>query len=483
MASNWITLRSANPSVVIPSALSGNYEIEVTAIDAFGNRSVAANSQQTINRSGNGALDAQGASIEAVEGAAATALSATIALLSWTPPRTAGLSVAIRHTPSATGGAWDTGSPVTLESPLASDGQAQVPALSGCYLLRFVNDSGTGSFLIAVAPFSQSPTPPFTYAANYLESVGNFAGTKSNCYYDASIGALRVNRDGSGGIAVDTRRVDDLTGNWDSLTGNIDDYGVDGRIAIYSFSNVLDLGTIKDVELIRTIKSYSLGAPVLWDSIVGNIDDATFDFEGKFSDGGEVFIEYSSSSQAPSSTTKWSEWAPLTHCYALLRSLRLRARLIIGDVNQDLAVTELGAAVLLAEDAGSTATTRTTKTHTTASLAQFGVADFTMDPGKLSELVAIEVSEPSWVRIYRSSAQRSADTRTVPGGALQTMIDLGDSKPYSENVTTTAGQIIIQNPVPMLQGDSLGLVYIRLIKQSAGSSAVTLTITIFPQET
>ena len=236
----------------------------------------------------------------------------------------------------------------------------------------------------------------------------------------------------------------------------------------------------KDVELVRTIKSHSLGAPVLWDSIVGNIDDATFDLEGKFSDGGEVTIEYSTSLEAPSSTTKWSEWAPLTHCYALLRSLRLRAKLIIGDVNQDIAVTELGAAVLLAD---SFSTARTTKTYTTTSLAQFGVADFTLEAGKLAELVAIEVSEPSWVRIYRSSAQRSADPRSSPGGNLQAMIDLADNKPYSENVTVTVGQVIIQNPVPMLQGDGSGLVYVRLIKQSAGSSAVTLTITIFPQET
>ena len=359
MNSNWITLRSATPSVVIPSAPPGNYEIEVVAIDAFGNRSVAANSQQTINRGSSGASDGQGTSVEAVEGAAVTALSATIALLTWTPPRTTGLSVAIRHTPNAAGGTWDTGNPVTPELPSASDGQVQVPALSGCYLLRFVNDSGTGSFLIAVAPFNQSPTLPFAYAANYLESVGNFTGTKSNCYYDAGIGALRVNRDGSGNIAVDTRRIDDFTGDWDSLTGNIDDYGVDGRIAVYSFANQLDLGTPRDVELIRTIKSYSLGAPALWDSVVGNIDDATFDFEGKFSDGGEVFVEYSTSLEAPSATTKWSEWAPLTHCYALLRSLRLRARLTIGDVNQDLAVTELGAAVLLSQQIKVSATLTT----------------------------------------------------------------------------------------------------------------------------
>ena len=125
---------------------------------------------------------------------------------------------------------------------------------------------------------------------------------------------------------------------------------------------------------------------------------------------------------------------------------------------------------------------RTTTSFTTASLAQLGVADFTMNLGKLAELVSVQVSEPSWVRLYRSSAQRAADPRVAPGGPLQTIIDLGDSKPYSENVTTVAGEVIIQNPAPLLQGDSAGLVYVRLIKQSTGSSAVTLTITTLPQE-
>jgi Phage T7 tail fibre protein len=125
---------------------------------------------------------------------------------------------------------------------------------------------------------------------------------------------------------------------------------------------------------------------------------------------------------------------------------------------------------------------RVSTSYTTGVLAQYGVADFTMNLGKLAELVSIQVSQASWVRIYRSSAQRAADTRSAPGGTLQAMINLGDNKPYSENVTTSAVQTVIQNPVPTLQGDSGGLAYVRLIKQSTGSSAVTFTATTLPQE-
>jgi hypothetical protein len=126
--------------------------------------------------------------------------------------------------------------------------------------------------------------------------------------------------------------------------------------------------------------------------------------------------------------------------------------------------------------------TQVNTSYTTASLSQNVGEDFTMNLGKLSELVSIQVSHPSWVRIYRSSTQRASDPRTSPGGPLQSIINLGDRKPYSENVTTSNSEIIIQNPVPLLQGDADGLVYIRLIKRNAGSNAVTLTTTTYPLE-
>ena len=126
--------------------------------------------------------------------------------------------------------------------------------------------------------------------------------------------------------------------------------------------------------------------------------------------------------------------------------------------------------------------TRTIRSYTTNSLAQFGSADFVINLGTLAELVAVQVSEASWVRMYRTSNQRAADSRNAPGGNLQAIIDLGENKPLSENVTTQANQTIVQNPVPLMQGDEAGLIYVRLIKQSGGTAPVTLTITIFLEE-
>jgi len=141
-----------------------------------------------------------------------------------------------------------------------------------------------------------------------------------------------------------------------------------------------------------------------------------------------------------------------------------------------------GSGVIANLSPGVAMATRSTRSYTTDSLAQFGSADFVMNLGTLAELVAVQLSEASWVRMYRTNNQRAADSRNAPGGNLQAIIDLGENKPLSENVTTQANQTIVQNPVPLMQGDETGLIYVRLIKQSGGTGPVTLTITIFLEE-
>ena len=123
-----------------------------------------------------------------------------------------------------------------------------------------------------------------------------------------------------------------------------------------------------------------------------------------------------------------------------------------------------------------------TSTFTTSVLANLASENFTMDLGKVSELLSVNVSTPAWLRIYRSSAQRSSDVRNSPGGPLQTMINLGDAKPYSENVTVTPNETIVQNPVPTLRGDSNGLVHCKITNRSGGSTQITLTLTTLPLE-
>lgn len=126
--------------------------------------------------------------------------------------------------------------------------------------------------------------------------------------------------------------------------------------------------------------------------------------------------------------------------------------------------------------------TRQSLTYTSLSLASGALLDFTMPLGKMSNLLSLTLSHPAWIRFYRSAAQRSADTRTSPGGTLQSMIDLADAKPYGECVTVSVSQTIVQNPVPTLLGDSSGLVYIRLVNYHSSAAVITVTTVSLPLE-
>ena len=494
MPSNWITVTSASPSIVIPSVAFGDYEIQVVAIDAFGNRSAPATARKTVDRSQSGATDNGG--IEPVTDAAVASVGPLLAVLTWTPPQAGGLTLAIRHTPDSSGGAWGNANPITTDTPSAAGGEALVPALSGCYLLRFTNGEGAFSDVTAVAQFSA----PFIgdTVAIFDESALGFPGEKINCIFDAARGGLGIGRvtwdnlpgmfdslplsidsygtEAKAGITFDRIAEDQ---NFDSLTENLDSYGVDTTTAYYVFSSGFDGGEVGTYELRRLIKSSVSSLYLTFDQRSGNIDEWLYWDDKAASDvvGSDVSVEFRQSAMALGSQTKWSKWAPLVSCAALARSFQFRCKIAIKDPNQNAIVSSLGVRVSRPAASGSGSNRAVESAYTTAALAQNEAADFAIELGKLSKLKAIQISEPSWVRFYRSSEQRASNLQTSPGGSLQAKIDLKDSKPYGEVVTSQAAETLIPNPVCTLLGDSAGLVYVRLVKQSPGTGPVTMITT------
>ena len=157
----------------------------------------------------------------------------------------------------------------------------------------------------------------------------------------------------------------------------------------------------------------------------------------------------------------------------------------VGKIEKVVIEVVGGGSVIRVSPLGGSGTVLSSRTvsSTTPSTLNLATVDFTMSLGKVSKLLQITLSHPSWVRFYRSSSQRSADTRSGPGGTLQGVIDLGDAKPYSESVTLGLNQIIDQNPIPTLRGDADGLVYVRLVNQSGSTQSITLsTLTLRLEE-
>jgi hypothetical protein len=358
MVSNWITVISYTPSIVVKSISPGNYEVQVVAIDAFGSRSLATTTQKTVDRATTGATD--GGAIEPVVGAAVTASSALLATLTWTPSGLDGLSLLIRHTPDESGGTWANANPITNQSPLGSSGEVLVPALNGCYLLRYTNEFGLLSSITSVVAFSAPLLG--TALININESTAGFLGEKENCVFDAVAGGLTMARQfwddlgqaDSLTLPIDSYAIEPASGfffdslaeneNFDGLVDSIDSYGIDTTTAYYRFFSGYDTGTVGSYELRRLIKSSVKSFGVLWDERTGALDDWFYidDESSPDSSGCKVALEFCQSTMLLNSETKWSNWAPLVSCVAFARSFRFRAKISNDGGNQNILINSLG---------------------------------------------------------------------------------------------------------------------------------------------
>jgi len=368
MTSNWQIYRTTTPSIVLPGVADGRYEIQVVAMDAFGNRSDPfVPPTQEVDRTATGVTGIDG-SIERVTDAAVVALGEWVVQASWAQINNDLLSVAIRHSPDISGASWSTSNPLVKGETPNAEGQMLLPALTGTYLFRHQNSSGAASATTSVV--FHAPKTAMEVVATIDEAATGFTGVKRNCAFDASIQALRLNDeywddlaldgnfdalpgpiDDYGAPKVDTTTWDELAddGNFDALPGTIDDYGFDSRQATYYFANDFDAGAVKDLQLSRIIRSRSRLVASTWDALLGPVDEI-LSVDNETAESGIVRLEYQDSNDALSSglAGSWSGWKPLTRSIVRARSVRFRALLSVDDINQDVVVSSLAVEVALA---------------------------------------------------------------------------------------------------------------------------------------
>jgi hypothetical protein len=106
--------------------------------------------------------------------------------------------------------------------------------------------------------------------------------------------------------------------------------------------------------------------------------------------------------------------------------------------------------------------------HVTASLNSEESEDFTIEAGNVFQLLVVEASTPAWIRVYGTTAARSADTRTEPGPPIPS----SGAEFYAELVTTAASQAIRMSPVPIVQGTS-GSAFVRISNKDAVARVIT----------
>jgi len=262
---NFTSERVTRPDFEIFNSQLGTYDIEVYSYNVLGKLSATANTLKFI-AVGKTALpeDPTNLTLEPV--------SDLFVRLRFNPASdvdvTHGGSISVRHTPSIDPAvATFTNATEIIPKLSGNISETLVPALSGTYLIKFIDDGGRRSNnaakIIAVQPDAQ----PNLVVLTEREDTDSppFQGNKTNTFYDSDFDGLLL----------------DGTILWDSITENIDDLanidfaGPINSSGSYEFQNEVELGAVFNLTLKRRFVTSGILPNDLFDSRTANIDTWT----------------------------------------------------------------------------------------------------------------------------------------------------------------------------------------------------------------
>ena len=261
-------IRIARPSFELFESTLGTYKFAVKSLNTLGKLS-STTSTLTFTAVGKTALpeDPSGLTIEPI--------SNQFARLRFNPSTsvdvTHGGSISVRHTPNSGATATFANATEIIDKLAGNVTEAQVPALEGTYLIKYIDDGGRKSENAAKVIITLPDPQPNQVILTEREDldVPPFQGDKVNTFYDATFDGLLL--DG-------TLLIDDVTQNIDDLS-NIDFAGPINSSGSYEFQNKVDLGGIFNLSLKRRFVTSGLLVNDLIDSRTANIDTWT-DFDG-----------------------------------------------------------------------------------------------------------------------------------------------------------------------------------------------------------
>jgi len=266
---NFVSTKVSSPDFEILNSQLGVYEFQVFSYNIEGQLSATSN-DLTFNAVGKTALpeDPTGLTVEPV--------SELFVRLRFNPATdidvTHGGSISVRHTPSVDPAVATFSNSTEIIPKLSGNiSETLVPALTGTYSIKFIDDGGRRSNNAARIIVTQPDPQPNQIILTEREDTDNppFQGNKVNTFYDADFDGLLL--DG-------TLLIDSITQNIDDLS-NIDFAGPINSSGSYEFQNVVEMGAIFNLTLKRRFVTSGLLPNDLIDSRTANIDTWT-EFDG-----------------------------------------------------------------------------------------------------------------------------------------------------------------------------------------------------------
>ena len=266
---NFVSTKVSSPDFEILNSQLGVYEFQVFSFNLTQQLSATSN-DLTFNAVGKTALpqDPTGLTVEPV--------SDHFVRLRFDPATdidvTHGGSISVRHTPSIIPAVATFSNSTEIIPKLSGNvSETLVPALTGTYSIKFIDDGGRRSNNAARIIVTQPDPQPNQIILTEREDTDSppFQGNKTRCFYDETFDGLLL--DG-------TLLFDDITQNIDDLS-NIDFAGPINSSGTYEFQNVVEMGEIFNLSLKRRFVTSGLLPNDLIDSRTANIDTWT-EFDG-----------------------------------------------------------------------------------------------------------------------------------------------------------------------------------------------------------
>ena len=266
---NFVSEKVSRPDFEIMNSRKGTYDIQVFSYNVLDQLS-ATSSNITFNAAGKTALpeDPTGLTVEPV--------SDHFIRLRFNPATdidvTHGGSISVRHTPSVDPAVATFSNSTEIIPKLSGNvSETLVPALTGTYSIKFIDDGGRRSNNAARIIVTQPDPQPNQIILTEREDTDSppFQGNKTRCFYDETFDGLLL--DG-------TLLFDDITQNIDDLS-NIDFAGPINSSGTYEFQNVVEMGEVFNLSLKRRFVTSGLLVNDLIDSRTANIDTWT-EFDG-----------------------------------------------------------------------------------------------------------------------------------------------------------------------------------------------------------
>jgi len=228
----------------------------------------------------------------------------TMALLQWTLSTdldvVQGGFYSIKHSVDTGASSWSQGIRIA-DNVAGHQNSAIVPLLAGTYMLRAHDSSGqvsmptfiqsSGASLQALQlDSSVQEDPDFLGTMNRMSNVDDLLKIESEAELDSISNFDNITR------------FDALNGIWNTSSS-----GYDASKPQYTFTNTMDLGSVKTTRLRQFIKSNATSVFDLIDSRVANIDTWE-DFDDTEADFTSVKMQVRSTNDDPSGSPSWGDW-------------------------------------------------------------------------------------------------------------------------------------------------------------------------------